>query len=320
MPPSHTSLKSRWLTALARFGRPVHMRMSGFFRYAPWTDKGGRFSWLRLFVFSGLLLPAAMIFRDLAFGPVLAEPYEAALHASGTWAVRFLLIGLAITPLRRILAWNRLIGVRRMLGLGVLAYALLHLGLYAAEEQWDLVKVGSEIVARSYLTIGFVALAGLAALGATSFDAAVRKLGRNWHRLHSLVYAIAVLALVHFFLQSKSDVSEPTLMAGLFLLLMIFRLAVKTGLALTNPIVLAGSACTAMAGTAGLEYAWYALATGIPADRVFWANFDVAVTIRPVVWVGITGLGVAAVALVKQVAGFVLPRLRPNPHLRHPMA
>lgn len=285
------------------------MMTSAFARYAPWTDRRGQISWLRLAVFAGLLLPAVTIVHGLAFGPVLAEPYEAALHAAGTWTVRFLLLTLALTPLRRIFAWNRLAGVRRMVGVSVLAYALLHLGLYAAEEQWNLVKVASEIGQRIYLTIGFAALVGLALLGATSFDAAVRRLGRNWQRLHSLIYPIGVLALVHFFLQSKSDVAEPTVMAGLFLLLMLYRLVVKLGLDLGNPLVLAAGAALAAAGTAGIEYAWYALATGIPADRVFAANFDVATSIRPAVWVGITGLGIAGAALVHRVAGLVGPRL-----------
>ncbi len=309
---SHISLKTRWLKFQVLFDKPADMQKLSALRFAPWTDHRGQLSWLRLVVFIGLLVPAVRIFYDLAFGPVLAEPFEAALHASGTWAVRFLMISLAITPLRRILSWNRLIGLRRMLGLSVLAYALLHLGLYAAEEQWNLSKVASEILARVYLTIGFTALVGFAVLGATSFDTAIRKLGRNWHRLHSLVYLLAGLALVHFFLQSKSDVSEPTLMAGLFLLLMAYRLASKISLNLANPLVLAGCALAATAATAGVEYAWYALATGIPADRVFWANFDISLTIRPAVWVGIIGFGVATVALLQQAAGFVLPRLRPK--------
>jgi len=285
------------------------MTTPAFARYAPWTDRRGQLSWLRLAVFAGLLLPAAKIFYDLATGPVLAEPYEAALHAAGDWTVRLLLLTLAITPLRRIFAWNRIAGARRMIGVSVLAYALLHLGLYAAEEQWNLAKVASEIVQRIYLTIGFTALLGLSLLGATSFDAAIRKLGRGWQRLHSVVYGIGVLALVHFFLQSKSDVTEPTLMAGLFLLLMVYRLAVKIRFDLANPLVLTACAVLAAAGTAGIEYAWYALATGIPAERVFAANFDVATAIRPAVWVGLAGLGVAAAALVQAVAGLVGPRL-----------
>ncbi|MFC6654335.1 sulfite oxidase heme-binding subunit YedZ [Roseibium salinum] len=256
----------------------------------PWTDRRGKLSGLRLGVFLLLLLPVCRIFYDLAFGPVFPEPYEQALHESGTWAVRFLLLTLAVTPVRRIFSWNRVAGVRRMIGVSVLFYALLHLGFYAASESWNIVKVASEVVLRFYLTIGFTALAGLAVLGATSFDGAVRRLGRNWQRLHSLVYAIAILGLFHFFLQSKSDVTEATLMAGLFALLMVYRVMAKAGLPLSNVFVLATCAALGAIGTAAIEYAWYALATGIPADRVFLANFDLSTSIRPAVWVAITGL------------------------------
>lgn len=278
--------------------------------YLPWTDRHGALSLLRLGVFVALLLPAASIACSLAFGPVQADPFEREQHAAGLWVVRLLLVTLAVTPLRRIFSWNRVLGVRRMLGVSVLAYALLHVTLYAAQEQWNLLKVASEIVLRFYLTIGFVALLGLVLLGATSFDAAIRRLGRNWQRLHSLVYAIGILALFHFFLQSKSDVTQATLMTGFFVLLMLYRLAVKTGFSLANPLVLAVCAGLGAAATAGIEYAWYALATGIPADRVFLANFDISLTIRPAVWVGTTGLGVSAAALLQLVGGHVRPKLR----------
>ncbi|MHA7775742.1 protein-methionine-sulfoxide reductase heme-binding subunit MsrQ [Roseibium sp. M-1] len=284
--------------------------MNAIASYLPWTDRRGMLSPLRLGVFIALLLPAASIFYSLAFGPKQADPFERELHMAGEWTVRLLLITLAVTPLRRIFSWNRILGVRRMLGVSVLCYALLHLGLYTAQEHWDLLKVGSEIVLRFYLTIGFVALLGLAILGATSFDAAIRRLGRNWQRLHSLVYAVGVLALFHFFLQSKSDVTQATLMSGCFFLLMLYRLAVKAGFSLANPLVLAVCAAFGAAATAGIEYAWYAIATGIPADRVFLANFDVSLTIRPAIWVGIVGLGVAAAALLQLVGGLVGPKLR----------
>ncbi|WP_428672526.1 sulfite oxidase heme-binding subunit YedZ [Roseibium sp.] len=285
------------------------MTLSTYAKHAPWTDRRGNVSGLRLGVFLLLLLPAARIFYDLLFGPVFPEPYEQALHQSGDWAVRFLLLTLAVTPLRRIFCWNRIAGVRRMIGVSVLFYALLHLSLYAASEHWNLVKVASEIVLRFYLTIGFVALAGLAVLGSTSFDSMIRRLGRNWQKLHSLVYPITALGLFHFFLQSKSDVTQATLMAGLFVLLMIYRLAVKAGFNLANPLVLAACAGLGVAGAAGIEYAWYALATGIPADRVFQANFDIATVIRPAVWVGITGLGVSAAALLQSLTGSVSMKL-----------
>ncbi|WP_208987370.1 protein-methionine-sulfoxide reductase heme-binding subunit MsrQ [Roseibium marinum] len=278
--------------------------------YAPWTDRRGELSGLRLCVFVLLLFPAAWIFFDLAFGPVYPEPSEKALHESGTWAVRFLLLTLAVTPLRRVFHWNRVIGLRRMIGVSVLAYALLHLGLYAASEHWNLSKVVSEIFIRFYLIVGFTALAGLAVLGATSFDSAVRRLGPNWNRLHLLVYPVAVLALFHFFLQSKSDVGQATLMAGVFALLMLYRLTVKTGFPLSNFLVLAACALLGAAATAAIEYAWYALATGIPADRVFQANFNVSTSIRPAVWVGISGLAVSAMALLQTVGKHAGNRLR----------
>ncbi len=268
-------------------------------RYAPWTDRKGRLAPLRLVVFVGLFLPAVAIFADLIFGPMRPEPFEYALHESGKWVVRFLLLSLAITPFRRILSWNRLIGVRRMIGVSVLCYALLHLGFYAAQENWHLGKVASEIVLRIYLTIGFVALLGLIVLGATSFDAAVRKLGRNWTLLHRLTYAIGVLALIHFFLQAKSDVTEPTLMAGLFLLLMSYRVVGVAKLDISRSWVLALCATISAALTAGVEYAWYALATGIPPRLVFLANFDVETAIRPAVWVAIIGLAVAMLPLLR---------------------
>lgn len=268
-------------------------------RHAPWTDRKGQLSPLRLAVFVGLLVPAAVIFADLLFGPMRPEPFEYALHESGKWVVRFLLLSLAVTPFRRILAWNRLIGVRRMIGVSVLCYALLHLGFYAAQENWHLGKVASEIVLRIYLTIGFAALLGLIALGATSFDAAIRKMGRNWNLLHRLAYVIGVLALIHFFLQAKSDVTEPTLMAGLFILLMSYRVAGIIKLDISRSRVLGLCATVSAALTAGVEYAWYALATGIPPKLVFLANFDVETAIRPAVWVAIIGLAIAVLPLLR---------------------
>ncbi|TYC52633.1 sulfoxide reductase heme-binding subunit YedZ [Rhodobacterales bacterium] len=292
------------------------MAMSSYAPYLPWTDRRGNLSRLRLTVFLLLLFPAARIFYDLAFGPVFPEPYEQALHQSGNWAVRFLLLTLAVTPVRRIFGWNRIVGLRRMIGVSVLAYALLHLGLYAAQENWNLAKVVSEIVLRFYLLIGFTALVGLAVLGATSFDSAIRRLGRTWQRLHMLIYPIAALALFHFFLQSKSDVTEATLMAGIFALLMIYRVAVrlggKIGLPLSSPAVLAVCGGLGAAATAGIEYAWYALATGVPARLVFLANFDVATAIRPAVWVGIIGLGVAAASLLQILARHAGRKMLPN--------
>jgi sulfoxide reductase heme-binding subunit YedZ len=156
------------------------------------------------------------------------RPINYLIHRVGYWALIFLLVTLAITPLTRVGRLNGLIDVRRMLGVGTFAYAAAHILLYTADQMFDLGKVASEIALRLYLTIGFVALLGLTALAATSTDAMVRRLGaKRWHRLHQIVYGIALLALIHFFQQTKADVWVPTFAAGLFVWMMGYRLMTK---------------------------------------------------------------------------------------------
>lgn len=278
----------------------------------PWTDRSGKFSTLKAVVLAGLCLPALILaFQALAgglvsanpLGPLGARPITQAIHETGDWAIRFLVLSLAVTPLRRIAQWPKLILVRRMIGLAALFYGLTHLTLYIADQKWNLAHVASEIVLRFYLTIGFVALLGLAVLGATSTDAAIKKLGGNWNRLHKIVYAIGVLAAVHFFLQTKADVYQATLLAGLFLMLMLYRLAHWRGLSLSSPLVLVGIAIVAGLLTAAVEFAWYGIATGIPPLRVLSANLHFSYQIRPAWWVLAVGLGAAVVALARPYFG-----------------
>lgn len=285
-------------------------------RFWPWLDRAGRLSWLKLVLFLACLAPAcelAIAYRLDALG---AKPVTALIHGTGEWAVRFLLAGLAITPLRRIADWPKLILVRRMLGVTAMAYALAHLALYVADQNFDLVKVVSEIALRIYLTIGFVALAGLIALGATSTDAAIRNMGPNWHRLHRLVYTITVLGLVHYFLQAKIDVSAPVFWTGVFLLLMGWRIMRKFRLP-ERPWALLLLAIAAALLTAGLEAAWYGLASGVPAGLVLAANLDFSGPIRPAWWVLAVGLALPVTALVRTsraTAGIrgAAPRLSPR--------
>src|SRR5437868_768702 len=200
---------------------------------SPWTDRSGRFSVLKSAVLVFALLPALYYAFELwqhDLGPLL---YKEALHRIGDWTIRFLIATLALTPLQRILMWPKLALIRRMLGVTTFAYALLHFSLYVVNEKFDLVFVASEIVKRIYLTIGFTALIGLSLLAATSTDAALRKLGRNWKRLHMIVYGLAVLMLLHYFLQSKIDVSQATMWSGFFLLAMSYQVAMKFRFALT---------------------------------------------------------------------------------------
>jgi methionine sulfoxide reductase heme-binding subunit len=200
-------------------------------RKAPWQlwrDSNGALSTLRIATLTMLCLPVAIAvydFNAVGFG---ARPVNDVIHRTGYWALLFLMMALAVTPLRRIARFNQLMDVRRMIGVGAFVYAAAHISLYIADQKFDLWKVASEIVLRLYLTIGFIALMGLTALAVTSTDGMVRRLGgKRWQRLHSAVYAIALLALIHFFQQTKADVWLPTFVAGLFGWLIAYRLLVK---------------------------------------------------------------------------------------------
>jgi sulfoxide reductase heme-binding subunit YedZ len=265
----------------------------------PWLDRAGRLSPLKLATFLLVLAPAlwiAWLWATQGLGP---KPVTEAIHRTGDWTVRLLIATLAVTPLRRIANYPKLILVRRMLGLAVLGYALLHLSLYALDQAFDLVRVATEIVLRIYLLIGFTALLGLAILGATSTDAAIRRLGGTWQRLHQAIYAIGVLALAHYFLQAKLNVTQPVLWSGLFLLVMGYRLIRRLELP-EGPLGLAALAVAAGLATALLEAGWYAAATGANAALVLSANLDFEYEIRPAWYVLSVGLALSVTAVVRR--------------------
>jgi sulfoxide reductase heme-binding subunit YedZ len=277
---------------------------------SPWTDRAGRFSFLKTAVFVLVSLPALYYAVKLGQNDLGPLPYKEALHRIGDWTVRFIILTLLLTPLQRIVMWPKLALIRRMLGVTAFAYALTHFSLYVVNEKFDLVFVASEIVKRIYLTIGFTALIGLSLLAATSTDWALRKLGRNWKRLHMIVYGLAVLALLHYFMQSKIDVSQATLWSGFFILLMIYRIAVKFRFALT-PLTLAISAVAAGLLTALIEFTWYGIATGVDPVRVLKANLVFAYGLRPAWIVLIVGLVAALLPWIRPVYAFVTARLSP---------
>jgi sulfoxide reductase heme-binding subunit YedZ len=265
---------------------------------APWYDRAGRLSPLKLLVFISLFLPALWL-AGLALTQSLgARPLNTAIHFAGLWMVRFLMITLAITPARKLFRWGQLILVRRMLGVAAFAYGLLHLGLYIVDQNLDLARVASEIWLRIYLTIGFVALLGLTALAVTSTDGWVRRLGgKRWQGLHRIVYPVGVLALIHFFMQAKLNVSDAAWMSGFFLWLMGYRIWDRWGQFGSIPSLLGLAALSAVA-TALVEAGWYAIATQAPALKVLEANLGFAAGLRPAWWVLIVALGVTlAVAL-----------------------
>jgi sulfoxide reductase heme-binding subunit YedZ len=193
-----------------------------------WRDAAGRLSPLRIATLIFLFVPIAIAVYDFNAEGFGARPLNNVIHRAGYWALIFLMSSLAITPLRRIARFNLLLDVRRMIGVGAFVYAACHISLYVADQMFDLWKVVSEIALRLYLTIGFVALLGLTALAVTSTDSMVRRLGgRNWQRLHNIIYGIGLLALIHFFQQTKADVSVPTFVAGLFGWMLGYRILIR---------------------------------------------------------------------------------------------
>jgi methionine sulfoxide reductase heme-binding subunit len=193
-----------------------------------WLDSAGRVSALRIVALLFLFVPVAIAVYDFNTEGFGARALNNVIHRAGYWALIFLMVSLAITPLRRIGRFGHLLDVRRMIGVGAFVYAATHISLYIADQMFDFWKVASEIALRLYLTIGFVALLGLTVLAVTSTDDMVRRLGgKRWQTLHNVVYGIALLALIHFFQQTKADVSVPTFVAGLFGWMIGYRLLIR---------------------------------------------------------------------------------------------
>lgn len=187
-----------------------------------------RFIWIKLLVFVLSLLPAAGLAAGLFTGGLGANPVEAITHSTGEWALRFLLLTLAVTPLRRLTGYGSLIRLRRMLGLFAFFYAALHLSTYVALDQFfDAAAIVKDVVKRPYITAGFLGFLLMAPLAATSTAGMIRRLGgRRWQQLHRLVYPCAIAAVVHFLWLVKADLTEPLLYAGVLTALLGYRAAV----------------------------------------------------------------------------------------------
>lgn len=265
--------------------------------YLPWLDRAGHVSAFKSAVFALLLLPGLYVGWQLAVGGY-ARPYILANHDLGLWTIRLLFVSLAVTPLRQVLGWPKLIQVRRMIGVAACLYAIAHFLFYALDKSLQWGVIATEIALRYYLTIGFVALLLITALGVTSTDGMVRRLGgKRWAWLHRLVYLIGILAVVHFFIQVKADVTEPFIMGGLFAWLMLYRVLAKRG---AVPFVALFVLAVALSGlTAGAEALYYHLKTNVDLLRVLSANLSFGIGLRPAWVVGGIGLLVAFLNLAR---------------------
>lgn len=157
-----------------------------------------------------------------------ANPIEFITLSTGTWTLVLLLGSLAIKPLRRITGWNWLIKFRRLLGLFAFFYVSLHFLIYLVlDRQLDMSTIAGDIAKRPFITVGFLGFVLLIPLAVTSTTGWIRRLGgRNWNRLHKLVYISGIAGVVHFWWKVKSDVRQPALFAAVLVLLLGYRLVV----------------------------------------------------------------------------------------------
>jgi sulfoxide reductase heme-binding subunit YedZ len=180
---------------------------------------------LQAFTIAISSLPAAALGVSAFTDGLGANPVEHVTHVTGDWALRFLLLSLAVTPLRRLFGWSWVAPLRRTLGLTAFGYACLHYLIYLGLEHffdWQLIV--EDVLKRRYVWAGFAAFLCLASLAVTSTRAMIRRLGRRWVSLHRLVYLAATLAVVHFLWLVKSDLREPLLYAAVLTLLLGLRL------------------------------------------------------------------------------------------------
>jgi len=185
-------------------------------------------------VFAACLVPLALLLWRGFNAGLGANPIEAITHATGDWTLRFLLITLAITPLRRLSGWNRVIGFRRMLGLFAFFYGTLHLFTYLWLDKffaWS--DILHDIPRRPFITVGFSAFVLLVPLALTSTATSIRRLGgRRWRALHRLIYVAALFGVIHYWWLVKADTTLPATYLSILALLFAVRLWFAAGKAL----------------------------------------------------------------------------------------
>lgn len=185
-------------------------------------------AWVKPLVFISCLVPCGWLLWAAAFHQLGANPAEALIRSTGDWTLRFLCCALTVTPMRIQFSLPQLARFRRMLGLFVYFYALLHLSAYAWLDQGLVVSdIVRDLAKRPFILVGFLAVALLTPMAATSFQGAMRWMGaKRWQLLHRLVYGVAVLALLHFFWMrtGKNDFAEVVVYACIIAVLLGWRL------------------------------------------------------------------------------------------------
>jgi sulfoxide reductase heme-binding subunit YedZ len=198
---------------------------------------------LKLLVFAAALIPFAHLVWRGFNGNLTADPLVEITNETGIWTLRFVVITLAITPIRRLSGWNTIIRFRRMLGLFAFFYAMLHFLTYLVGDRfasldfpdgfvaWStfvnlLASIWDDIAKRPYITVGFIAFVSMIPLAFTSTAGWIRRMGgRNWQRLHRLIYLTGIAGVIHYWWRVKADTLHPLIYAILVALLLGYRLA-----------------------------------------------------------------------------------------------
>jgi sulfoxide reductase heme-binding subunit YedZ len=265
----------------------------------PWQDRSHRFSWLKASVFALLFVPPTWLLYEVVteqFGPV---PLGGMTYWSGLWATALLMLALAVTPAMTLSGWGRLIDVRRMIGVTALAYAMGHIIIYFALRFWNFASIAHEMATRISLILATIATIGLIALGATSLDAAVRRMGaKGWQRLHNAIYVVSALALIHYLL-SPDIYPEQYLMSGIFFWLMVWRVLNHREQG-TNPGALALLAVASCVFTALLEVGWIWAYQGYTLSEILSIYFTLTLGIPPAWTILVVGFLIAVAAGTKQ--------------------
>ena len=179
---------------------------------------------LQIFAITAGALPAAWLIVSALTDDLGANPVERVTHVTGDWTLRFLLLSLSVTPLRRLFGWRWVAPLRRTLGLTAFGYACSHFLTYLVLDHFfDWRLIVEDVLERRYVTAGFSAFLCLVPLAATSTRAMIRRLGRRWIPLHRLAYLAAALGVIHFLWLVKSDLREPLVYAAALTLLLGLR-------------------------------------------------------------------------------------------------
>jgi len=199
---------------------------------------------LKPVMFALALVPVGYLIWAGLHDRLTADPLREITHETGDWTLRFIVITLAVTPARRISGWNWLIKFRRMFGLYAFFYGTLHFLIYIIADRFAgldfpdgivalstvrnlLASIWDDIYKRPYITIGFLGWSAMVPLAVTSTAGWIRRMGgRNWQRLHRLIYLTAVAGCVHYWWLVKADIREPAIYAALVTILLAFRAAV----------------------------------------------------------------------------------------------